>query len=83
MGNSDNNYGKEGFRAGPNARMLTSERSSLGIAGTVVSALTAPLLIYLDLLENKCHWKYALQEMLGVNVSMPNSMESNDTCPYY
>ena len=43
-GNSDNNYGKEGFRAGPNARMLTSERSSLGIAGTVVSALTAPLL---------------------------------------
>jgi hypothetical protein len=43
-GNSDNNYGKKGFRAGPNSRMLTSERSSLGIAGTVVSALTAPLL---------------------------------------
>ncbi len=43
-GNSDSNYGKKGFNARPNARMLTSERSSLGIAGSVVSALTAPLL---------------------------------------
>ena len=43
-GNSDSNYGKKGFNARPNARMLTSESSSLGIAGTVVSALTAPLL---------------------------------------
>ena len=38
------NYGKKGFTAFTNSRTLTGETSNLGIAGSVVSALTAPLL---------------------------------------
>ena len=43
-GNNDMNYGKKGFTAFTNSRTLTGETSNLGIAGSVVSALTAPLL---------------------------------------
>jgi hypothetical protein len=43
-GATNKDYGKAGYKARPNARTFTSERTEMGGAGSVVSALTAPLL---------------------------------------
>ena len=43
-GASNKDYGKNGYKARANARTLTGDRTEMGAAGSIVSALTAPLL---------------------------------------
>ena len=43
-GATNKDYGKNGYVARANARTFTSERTEMGAAGSIVSALTAPLL---------------------------------------
>ena len=43
-GATNKDYGKNGYKARANARTFTGQRNEMGIAGSIVSALTAPLL---------------------------------------
>ena len=43
-GATNKDYGKAGYKARANARTFTSERTEMGAAGSIVSALTAPLM---------------------------------------
>jgi hypothetical protein len=43
-GATNKDYGKNGYKARANARTFTGQRSEMGAAGSIVSALTAPLL---------------------------------------
>jgi hypothetical protein len=41
---TNKDYGKAGYKARPNARTFTGAKTEMGIAGSIVSALTAPLM---------------------------------------
>ena len=41
---TNKDYGKSGYKARPNSRTFTGERTEMGGAGSIVSALTAPLM---------------------------------------
>ena len=41
---TNKDYGKSGYKARPNARTFTGERTEMGGAGSIVSALTAPIM---------------------------------------
>ena len=43
-GATNKDYGKSGYKARPNARTFTGTKSEMGGAGSVVSALTAPIM---------------------------------------
>jgi len=44
---TNKDYGKSGFVARPNARTFTGGQTEMGVAGSIVSALTAPLMDFL------------------------------------
>ena len=41
---TNKDYGKSGYKARPNSRTFTGERTEMGGAGSIVSALTAPIM---------------------------------------
>jgi hypothetical protein len=70
-GASNKNYGKEGFHAPANARTFTSERTKIIGAGSIVSALTTPIL---DLLRPS-----RKQNVIGNKRPMGNVQGNNGT----
>ena len=41
---SNKDYGKSGYKSRPNSRTFTGQRTEMGAAGSIVSALTAPIM---------------------------------------